>query len=570
LVELLKGRGRKLLAEAVEDFLVGARWFSKTAGAVQRIEILDAIHLNATATDEDPAAESLCLIIAVFHAAGEPDTYVLPLSLYDEPATELLSQSHQSAGVLRVVSPDGVSFVLCDATWQNDFWRDLLKLLRTQGKVSGSSGALVGVSTSACERLWTDDLLSVVPQVQLGQQTNTSANIANRLNLKLIRRVSPGMNPDFEIGRALTERGGLAHVPQLAGAIEYQDAAGRNLTVAIAHEWIENAGDAWSYTLDELGRFFEQVQTRTADEPQPTPEHSAGFFTVGSAAVPGDSSPSADTSPSKVPLAPAEWMKLEPSLSAQETVGAYLHSAEQLGLRLGQLHVALASIDDDPAFKPEPFSKLYQRGLYQSMRTQTRQTLGLLRDRFHHLADDARDVASQLLQMESVVFERFADLMNLQFNAERIRCHGDFHLGQILVTGKEFVIIDFEGEPERPVSERRIKSSPLRDVAGMIRSFDYVVSAALRGHASTLLVENAAAVNQGWAAFWYGWTTSAFLRAYLAEARTSSFLPTDDGQLARLLTAFVLERALFELRDELHHRPDWVDVPIKGILQLIS
>jgi maltose alpha-D-glucosyltransferase/alpha-amylase len=280
--------------------------------------------------------------------------------------------------------------------------------------------------------------------------------------------------------------------------------------------------------------------------------------------------PSGSTSELPTPTSLKELMELEPPPLARDTVGGYLHSAELLGLRTAELHVALATTEGGMAFTPEPFTRLYQRALYQSMRSQARATIDLLRSQLTRLDDEAREQALRLLDQEQSIFARFAELLHERLDARRIRCHGDYHLGQALFTGKDFVIIDFEGEPERPVSERRIKASPLRDVAGMLQSFHYVSHAALRGKTPTLFVENVAISNEKWARFWYLWTAASFLQSYLTGAEPGGFLPGDPDQRRTLLSSYLLEKALYELRYELNNRPEWVKIPLEGILQLVN
>jgi maltose alpha-D-glucosyltransferase/alpha-amylase len=172
-----------------------------------------------------------------------------------------------------------------------------------------------------------------------------------------------------------------------------------------------------------------------------------------------------------------------------------------------------------------------------------------------------------MLHCETSLYSKFAELTRGPIEAQRTRCHGDLHLGQVLFTGKDFVIIDFEGEPERPVSERRIKASPLRDVAGMLRSFHYAAHAALRGQSQAVFVQHSAAPMQEWANYWYTWVSAAFLRTYFEIASSSTYLPKDAAQLRTLLRAYLLEKALYELRYELNNRPDWVTIPLDGIMQ---
>ncbi|MDP9023448.1 MAG: phosphotransferase, partial [Actinomycetota bacterium] len=247
-------------------------------------------------------------------------------------------------------------------------------------------------------------------------------------------------------------------------------------------------------------------------------------------------------------------------------------SAELLGQRTGELHVALASAPDDAAFGPEPFTTLYQRSLYQSMRTLTRKTFQLLRRRLEVIEPDSRGDAERLAEREQDLLDRFQALTQGKLDAVRIRTHGDYHLGQVLHTGRDFVIIDFEGEPARPLGERRLKRSPLRDVAGMVRSFHYAAYAGLfeqiaRGVAGPS--EQVEAL-EDWTRYWYVWVSAAFLRSYLTTVGEAPFVPPDHEQLSTLLEAYVLEKAVYELGYELNNRPSWVRIPLQGALQLLE
>jgi maltose alpha-D-glucosyltransferase/alpha-amylase len=233
------------------------------------------------------------------------------------------------------------------------------------------------------------------------------------------------------------------------------------------------------------------------------------------------------------------------------------------------MHVALASRDDDTAFAPEPFTPFYLRGLFQSMRTQALQSFQRLRKQRSKLPESFQSDVAAVLELEPTVVGRFRALVDLKVAALRIRTHGDYHLGQVLYTGKDFVIIDFEGEPDRPVSERRIKRSPLRDVAGMIRSFDYAAYAALLGQIRGVEIPpERMETTDGWLRLWYTWVSAVFLRSYLDITRQAAFLPKTREELETLLNAYVLEKLMYELGYELNNRPDWARIPMQGILRL--
>jgi maltose alpha-D-glucosyltransferase/alpha-amylase len=204
------------------------------------------------------------------------------------------------------------------------------------------------------------------------------------------------------------------------------------------------------------------------------------------------------------------------------------------------------------------------------MSGQARSTIELLRAQQRRLNEEARNQSKEMLECERSLYSKFSELTRGLIDARRIRCHGDLHLGQVLFTGTDFVIIDFEGEPERPVSERRIKASALRDVAGMLRSFHYAAYAALRGQTQALIMHHATVPIENWANYWSAWVSAAFLRRYLVAAEPGGFLPKDRTQLHTLTRAYLLEKALYELRYELNNRPDWVNIPLEGIKQYCS
>jgi maltose alpha-D-glucosyltransferase/alpha-amylase len=261
----------------------------------------------------------------------------------------------------------------------------------------------------------------------------------------------------------------------------------------------------------------------------------------------------------------------DPPKLATDLIGLYLESARLLGERTADLHVALASALDDPNFVPEPISPFYQRSLQQSMRSLTRQVFELLHSRLPLLSETLQDQARQVLGLEEAILSRFQSILGQKSTAVRIRCHGDYHLGQVLYTGKDFVIIDFEGEPARPLSERRIKRSALRDVAGMLRSLHYAAySALLNQEASGTVRHEAMPALEPWARFWYLWVSAAFLKSYLTAARRAPLLTQDREGLQVMLDALVLEKAIYELGYELNNRPDWVRIPLRGILDLVG
>jgi maltose alpha-D-glucosyltransferase/alpha-amylase len=371
------------------------------------------------------------------------------------------------------------------------------------------------------------------------EQSNSSVRYGDRLMLKLFRRPGEGVNPDLELGRVLTERK-FANTPPVAGALEYQRARGEPITIATLHGFVPNEGDAWSYTLEEVRRFFERALAR----------------------VRGGDTP-------EVPNDLLSLITCEPPALVGEVVGAYLEKVRLLGVRTAEMHIALGAPSEDPQLAPEPFSTLYQRSLYQSVRTLTGRTLRALRDRIDTLPDAVREDASALLQRENALLRAFQTITTRKLGAIRTRIHGDYHLGQVLHTGRDFVIIDFEGEPARTLGERRLKRSPLKDVAGMLRSFDYAVHYVLNTHddSGAIRTEDVASLVP-WGRFWRGWVRSAFVRSYLRNAER--LVPASRADLELLFRFLLLEKSVYELGYELDNRPAWVGVPLRGVLDLVG
>ena len=359
--------------------------------------------------------------------------------------------------------------------------------------------------------------------------------------MKMFRRAQEGVNPDLEIGRFLTE-GGFPHTAPLLGALEYcRGARTEPRTIGVVYGYVPNEGDAWHYTLDQLSIYYESALRTIPDELTELP------------AWPSDLSADA-------PI-PAE---------VADAIGPFLDSAELLGRRTAELHEALAAGEDD-AFAPEPFTTLYQRSVYQSMRSQVRPTLSLVRRSLSKLDGDSRLLAEALLEREAEILDRFSAVRSHRIDVSRIRVHGDYHLGQVLHAGRDFVIIDFEGEPSRSPTERRIKRSAAVDVAGMVRSFQYATAAGLRAMEERGMVrpeQRDDLARRG--RVWEHWVTWQFLRGYLDEAGDASFVPDDPDDLQTLLVAYTLDKALYEVRYELSHRPTWADIPLRGVQELLD
>jgi maltose alpha-D-glucosyltransferase/alpha-amylase len=395
----------------------------------------------------------------------------------------------------------------------------------------------VGSTTKAFARLRGPETVRLEAALSVTEQTNNSVVFGERLILKISRRLEEGLNPELEVGRFLTEKTNFSQIAPIAGSLELRRERAEPLTLAILQGYVPNQGDAWQYTLTTLAHFLAGNEVASTDAP---PRVRKSVVQAGAAELPE---------------------------VATRTVGAYLESARLLGQRTAELHSALASDPDDPAFAPEHISQQDQRSIYQSLNGVALRSFELLRSQLKRLPEDAREEARQVLDLEPRIMSTLRSFLGRRLTTTRIRVHGDYHLGQVLYTGTDFVIIDFEGEPTRSLYERRLKRLAMRDVAGMLRSFHYASETALK---SENIPAESTVRSQAWSRLWVESVSATFLRSYTATAGNASFVPHAADDLEMELTTMLLEKALYELRYELNTRPDWVRIPLRGILDLMA
>jgi maltose alpha-D-glucosyltransferase/alpha-amylase len=535
---LYKREKKPSLEAALLDYVKQRRWFaSKTRRSVSS-EIEDVI------TIPYDTRETHLVLFKVEYSEGESDTYLLPISFaLEKEAGEFASEFPQAViAHLKLRGKDGErEGIIYDAVIDQRFHEALLRAMSRRRRLRGEKGEMVASYTNKVFRRPGEPAQEALESSLLsGEQSNTSVVYGDRFKLKLFRRLEEGVSPELELGRFLTEKEPFSNTAPVAGVIEYKTRWREPVTLGILHGYVRNEGDAWQYTVDSLGRYFERVL-----------------------AQPGMEAP--------IPSGPSllDIINEEVPPIVTEAIGPYLVSAQLLGQRTAELHLALASAVDEPNFVPELFSVTYQRSLCHSMRSFAIQVLQLLRQRLRYLPDDAKAEAVNVLNREDDIIERFEEIPRRKITGMRIRCHGDYHLGQVLYTGNDFVIVDFEGEPARRLGERRIKRSPLRDVAAMIRSFHYAAYVALHGEASTTIRPDDIPVLENWARSWYLWVSAAFLKSYLEMVADSPILPRSREGVRVILDAYLLDKAIYEINYELNNRPDWVGLPLQGILQVL-
>ncbi len=532
---LMDAAGNKL-EKILSRYLKKTRWFGGKARPIKRTVITDVLPISKI----DPP--SCLLLVRTDYMAGDSETYLLPIAVTEaDRSDEIIDNKNWSAIAWVAQKNEDRSYLLHDGLADKAFCLSLLELIGRRQKIRKGRSLLSAAGTRAFRDLQRALDPSAEPEVVRAEQSNTSILYGKQFILKLIRRLSPGVNPDLEIGRFLTEKK-FPHTPPVVGAIEFQSKPAEPMTLCTLHKFVVNQGDAWEYTRDHLNKYFETALTQKNRFKQlltPRPVRIDRIFE---------------------PL-PRE---------ALELIGPYMESVRLMGLRTAELHLTLASTTDRPSFTPEPFTRLYQRALYQSLRVLATKTFHLLRRRMDELPKEVHPDAVVGLDIENDILDRFKQLLTHKIAGMRIRCHGDYRLEQVLFTGKDFVIIDFEGEPEHRISERKIKRSPVRDVAGMLRSFHYAAYSALFS-LKKMGVWDVTDENflESCADVWYFWVRITFLQTYLETAEHADFLPKNRHKFEILLNIFLLEKAIYELAYELNNRPDWAKVPLRGLRQLL-
>ena len=530
-VTFLEGEARRVLErDALPSFLPRQRWFAGKARSVKSVRFLDA---SAPGELAGPARLTL---LEVTYASGRPETYLLPIGVATGAAADRLEREEPGRVIARL---DGVG-VVYDALAEPAVCSALLDAIATSRSIAAEAGTIKGGPTSAfaAARGPANEPLAV--SKGSFEQSNSAVIFGDRLILKVFRRLDPGINPDFEIGRFLSEKTSFDRIPRTAGALLYERPGSEPLMLGILQGLVRNEGSGWDHALRELKSYYEEAARRSGIPDQ------EGF--------------------EGRPL--LELAGLEVPQEARKAIGRYLKDGATLGRRTAELHLALASDPTDPAFAPEPIGPGDLESLAGQVREQVESSLKALESSLEKLPEGTKGQAGWVLQHGSRLLETVGTLPGLKLDASKTRVHGDYHLGQVLRTGDDFVILDFEGEPAKPLAERVRKVSPLKDVVGMIRSFDYAAFAALFAFAG----DRAEVFDRlvPWAKLWRTWVSAEFLKEYLATAKGASFVPRDRSHVGRLLDAFTLDKALYELLYELNNRPDWVRIPLQGIAALLE
>ncbi len=508
--------------DVLPAFLQRQRWFRGKARE------LISVHLNDWAK---LGAGFFMTFVEVSYADGLRETYCLPMKLVVGTAAERLARDVPEGVISGIRTPmgDGVVFdALMDKVSCGILF---MAMANGEGFPTHASARLSAFPTKEISERFEEKVTFTSVRRMKAEQSNTSVILDDQFIMKIFRKIEEGQNPDLEIGLYLMDKTPFRNMAPVAGGICLQDPDGRTSSVAMLQAFIPNQGDGWSFIRGHMEDFLRSgihIPHTTAGSP----------FELASHSIPQ---------------------------AVREALDPLLSSVEILGKRTGEFHLALSCERRDPAFIPIPMTSLDLLTLSNDFSKNASEALNLLQSRLHTLSGEAEKTADAVISAGPALIRRFEEISRLRTGGLKIRCHGDYHLGQVLRVDDDFILIDFEGEPLKPIAERREKGSPLKDVAGMLRSFGYaaqcVVMEIPSGDADLApMKERALALER--------WISAAFLRSYLEAINGTDLLPSEDKDLASLLAAFLLNKAFYELAYEINNRPSWIHIPLDGILSL--
>jgi maltose alpha-D-glucosyltransferase/alpha-amylase len=519
---------RARLETILPDFLRAQPWFS-SAGTIKLVTLKDHFIVQL------PGEAAALAFLQVEYVEANAETYVLPLGMAKA------GEPRQAQDIAELMLTGGGSLgVLYDVLVNPAFSRVLLDLIRSREHLRSGFSRVESMRTAALRRQLNSEP-TATPVISTADQGHVTARFLDRAILKFFRRPGPGLNPELEVGLFLTEKN-FPHSPPLVGALEYQDGGGGTMTLAVVKGFVPQAMSAWEFTLEAVSRYYDRVFAAVAQ---------------------------GQTSETPPALGPLKLLQKPSATESSDYVGTYLESARLLGQRTAELHLALASGDGGGEFTMDPVTPHYLRGVFESMRSLAIQNLRLLRRGIKFLPPDLASVAQRVTELEPVILRHYRQLVDQRFEAGRIRIHGDCHLNHILWTGRDFVFLDFEGDAAAPISERRIKRSPLRDVARMVRSFHHAAYAGFDHQVELgVIARDNLPKLEPWMRYWNRAVSRAYVQAYCEKLYASGILPVEEDKLRMLLLAYLLHRVMDELGQKLRTRSDSVRAPLQAIIHL--
>lgn len=510
---------KKEFEQALSKYLLKSRWFRTKSKKIASANILN---------DQSVEVEGMnCWLSRVEVVFGDAtrEYYFLPLAFIDDGK---LASDYLVKSPVSVVFSSKEYPAVVDALYLPAFRTYLLELLLKNKRAANFQFR----SGSAVQNLERYD-----SKLLRADQTNTSIIYADEWFLKIYRKLEDGINPELEIVQFFSERTDFKNAPQYGGSILYEHPDTSLSIVGLMQNKIPNRGEAWTAMLEILDRYYAEILQASINIPTDTKSVSS-------------------------------WDDLPTTAKSFISQSSYQRVA-LLGQRTAEMHIALASDNNSQAFAPKDLTLENQITLMQDIRELTVSKFALLEEKLGNFSPEIAAEAELLLSKKTKLLKQLERLERHSIRATKIRVHGDYHLGQVLYDESDFYIIDFEGEPLRTLEERRTKVSPFKDVAGMIRSFHYAAYGELYLHPEKYAHQDMNKL-EAWAAYWYEVMQACFLDSYLRTCGTHDFIPQAMAERELLLEAYLLEKSVYEIAYELNARPDWLRIPLRGVLQVVG
>lgn len=522
-------------------YLKQCRWFGGKARPMHHVEIVESI-LMLSQTEE----KIYLFVLQVFYQDASSELYQLPFSYTIKDAENL--KTHFPKSIIGEYRSEEVIGVMYDAIYSENYRTILWKLIAEKHSLLSANGKMVfesgNVLTDYINQNQTNNqadnqAISLSSKVLAVEQSNSSIIYNDKFFLKLYRKLDRAINPDLEINRFFAEKTNYKNVASFAGAIEIREPNSEPIVLAMMQEMITNQGDAWKLMLELVENFYDNVLAlpEVAQKKPPVLWDTYRF----------------------------DFKSIHKDLQTVITKDVYEKIA-LLGKRTAEMHLALASNSEVADFAPKNFTKEYQNYLCEHLTKNVEDKLAFLKSIRNTLSPSVKADIDKVLNLKDKILAIFTELKQQPISALRVRMHGDYHLGQVLFTGYDFVIIDFEGEPATPFSERRVKHTVLKDVAGMVRSFHYAVYATLLQNDKFKNIPTN--ILNAWAETWYLCARGFYLESYFATIGDAGLVPVDKKSMEILLKAFLMEKAIYELCYEANNRPNWLVIPLNGVMKL--
>jgi|GEM_PF-110222 len=517
-----------LLTRTLPAYLPKCRWFGGKSKKLKQFKTQYVLTFPFQNT------QAYFLILEANYVAASSESYFLPLSFVQEEDTKKLDKK----AVITPISIAGKAGHLIDAIYDEDFREAVFLHMVAQKKINTNDGALVFEKGEVLENLPQHSPIN--SQVLKVDQSNTSVIFEDRFFFKIYRKLFREKNPDVEITRFLTENAGFKHSPRYAGSLTWKRDGFPDVSLGLMQEKVDNDGEAWGYFHGRVKSYFDKIQQLRHDLKELK----------------------------KVDLyKPLSIRDVEPEmldLIGYET----LKNAEKLAQRTAEMHVSISSDRNNYTFMPITFNEDYSVWLKNKLILQMERRTDLVEKNIDSLDGLSLEYAKTFLEREEEIMNIIQTFDESKLIGKRIRIHGDYHLGQVLRAGEDFVILDFEGEPESTIRDRKVKQSPLKDVAGLIRSFHYAVYSNIFEIKETSNLSFADLVEAG--SLYYRVVVAVFLNTYLNTAKENSLAIGYEKEATYLLCYHLLEKAIYELGYEMNSRPAWALIPLKGILNLLD